>query len=177
MSAPVCIWLTGLPASGKTTLARALVDLLKAAGRPVLWLDGDDLRPHLVGAGHFDDPSRERFYGALTHLVALGLDGGADVVVSATAQRRAWRDRARGVAGPGHFVEVHVATPLATCVARDPKGLYRGSASGEVQALPGAGAPYEAPLAPEVAVDLGAISVHAGLGQVQTYLALHRPSS
>ena len=166
LRAPVCVWLTGLPASGKTTLARALVASLRARGRPVLWLDGDDLRPHLAGAGRYDDEGRDAFYGALAHLARLGHEGGSDVVVSATAHKRVWRERARAAIAPGRFIEVWVATAQAVCALRDPKGLYRASREGEVRALPGVGSPYEAPLAAEVVVDLGALAIDEAVAVV-----------
>ena len=147
--APV-VWITGLPASGKTTLAAALIEALRADDVAVLWLDGDDLRPHLAGAGGYDAADRERFYGALAHLALLGARGGATVIISATAQRRAWRDDVRERVA--RFVEVYVDADLATCAARDPKGLYRAAAAGVVVGLPGVGAAYEVPLAPEVVV-------------------------
>lgn len=174
MSEPVCVWLTGLPASGKTTLARALVADLRAQGRAILWLDSDDLRPHLAGAGRYDDEGRDAFYGALAHLMRLGLAGGSDVVVSATAHRRAFRDRARAAAGPGRFCEVWVATPRALCMARDPKGLYRASREGGVSTLPGVGAAYEEPLAPEVVVDLGALTIDEAVAIVVRAISARR---
>lgn len=164
--APVCVWLTGLPASGKTTLARALVAELRARGRAVLWLDSDDLRPYLAGAGRYDDEGRDAFYGALVHLMRLGLSGGGEVVVSATANKRAFRERARTEAGDGRFLEVWVATSRAVCAARDPKGLYRAAMKGEVHALPGVGAAYEEPSAPEVVVDLGAQTIDEAVALV-----------
>lgn len=167
MNEPVCLWLTGLPASGKTTLARALVADLRARGRTVLWLDSDDLRSHLAGAGRYDDEGRDAFYGALAHLVHLGLSGGSHVVVSATANKRAYRDRARELAGAGRFVEVWVATAQAVCMARDPKGLYRAAREGAVHALPGVGAAFEPPVAPEVVVDLGALTIDEALAKVR----------
>ncbi len=150
MSAGAIVWLTGLPGSGKTTVARAVIDMLRADGSATLWLDSDDLRPHLVGPGGYDDATRDRFYGALVHLAALGADGGALVVVSATAHRRAWRDAARARAP--RFVEVHLTADVGVCAARDPKGLYRAASAGAVVTLPGAGVVYEAPLAPELSI-------------------------
>lgn len=149
MSDAPIVWITGLPASGKTTLAAALVAALRADGSPALWLDGDDLRPHLAGAG-YDAADRERFYAALAHIALLGARGGTTVIISATAQRRAWRDGLRALAG--RFIEVYVDADVATCAARDPKGLYRAAAAGVVVGLPGVGAPYEPPFTPEVVV-------------------------
>lgn len=145
------IWVTGLPASGKTTLAVALVEALRASGAVVLHLDSDALRPHAVGADGFDTAARERFYGLIVYLARLATEAGALVVISATAHRRAWRDAAR--AAIPRFVEVFLDVDATTCRARDPKGLWRAAAAGVIDALPGAGVDYEAPPSPEVRLD------------------------
>jgi adenylylsulfate kinase len=146
------VWLTGLPASGKTTLARALVERLREAGREPLLLDGDELRDALVPRPGYDDPGRESFYRTLAALATVAARQGLVVAVAATAHRRAWRDAARAVAP--RFVEVHVATPLDECRRRDAKGLYGREDSR--RALPGVGVAYEAPEHPEVIVRVGA---------------------
>lgn len=150
----VVVWVTGLPGSGKTTLAGRLVAGLRGEGRVALWLDGDDLRPHLNGHGYRDE-DRARFYKSLGHLARLGVEAGAVAVVSATAHRRAWRDAARAdaLAAGGRFVEVWLTVDGATCAARDPKGLYRDAAAGLITGLPGVGAEYEAPHDAEVTVE------------------------
>jgi adenylylsulfate kinase len=145
------VWLTGLPASGKSALAERLVAALRARARPSLWLDSDDLRRVLTPDATYDPAERDRFYAALGHLAALGAAGGGAVIVSATASRRAYRDAVR--ARVSSFVEVHLVCGEATLRSRDPKGLYQAAAEGRVTALPGAGAAYEAPEAPELALD------------------------
>lgn len=146
------VWLTGLPASGKSTLARALVERLREAAREPLLLDGDDVREALVPRPGYDDFARESFYRTLAGLASLAARQGLLAIVAATAHRRAWRDAARE-ASP-RFVEVHVATPLDECRRRDPKGLYaRDDAR---RALPGAGVTYEPPEHAEVIVRPGA---------------------
>jgi adenylylsulfate kinase len=144
------VWVTGLPASGKTTLANALVAALRRRGEVAIALDGDDLRPFVFGSGGYDPAARDRFYRLLSHLAKLGADGGATVVVSATAHRRQWRDQARQ--SIARFYEVFIDADAATCAARDPKGLWRAAAEGRIDALPGAGADYERPLHAEVII-------------------------
>jgi adenylylsulfate kinase len=140
------VWLTGLPASGKSTLAERLAARLREARVPSVVLDGDEVRDVLVPRPGHDDAGRDAFYQTLGGLAALLAHRGLVAIVAATAHRRAWRDRARARATD--FVEVHVATPLEECQRRDPKGLYaRAEALPE---LPGVGVPYEAPLYPEV---------------------------
>lgn len=147
------VWITGLPASGKTTLAAAVRDRLATAGRRACAvLDSDEVRDAL-GHESYAAADRERFYATLARLAALLSRQGLVVVVPATAPRRQHRDAARGLAP--RFVEVHVRTPLEECERRDPKGLYRRARSGEAPTLPGAGAAYEAPEHPEVVADGG----------------------
>jgi adenylylsulfate kinase len=140
------VWFTGLPASGKSTLARRLAERLRGRGREPLLLDGDDVRGALIPAPGYDEVGRDAFYRTLGNLAGLAAAQGMIVLVAATAHRRAWRDRMRG-ATP-RFVEVHVATPLDECRRRDPKGLYATAPPGTT--LPGVGAVYEPPLSPEV---------------------------
>lgn len=143
----VVVWFTGLPSSGKSTLAQRVRARLRDARRAAAVLDGDELRA-LVPSLLFDDESRARFYEVVAQLAALLARQGLIVLVPATAHRRSLRARARELAP--RFVEVHVTTPLEVCERRDPKGLYAGARRGDVLHLPGVGEPYEAPDAPDV---------------------------
>ena len=145
------VWLTGLPASGKSTIARALEAMLARRGVRAVVLESDDLRRLFTPKPRYDLPERDRFYGALAELARLLWENGVPVLVAATANRRAYRDRAR--AGIPEFLEVLVDCPLEVCVARDPKGIYRRSADGSAPNVPGVSATYEPPLRPEVVVD------------------------
>jgi len=145
------VWITGLPASGKSTLAAHVAARLRASRAPVVVLDGDAVREVIVPAHGYDPASRDAFYRTLAGLAALIAHQGAITIVPATAHLRTWRDQARSRAP--RFVEVHVATPLEECRRRDPKGLY--ARAGDAGALPGAGADYEPPLHPEVVADGG----------------------
>jgi adenylylsulfate kinase len=140
------VWFTGLPASGKTTLARRVREALGPA-RPALVLDGDEVRDAL-GAHGYSDHDRDRFYAALANLAGLVARQGFVALVPATAPRRAHRAAARD---PGaRVVEVWLRTQAAECERRDPKGLYAAARRGEIPALPGAGAAYEPPDDPEI---------------------------
>lgn len=161
-------WLTGVPASGKTTLARATLEALRARGAATLWLDSDDLRAVLTPNPTYTEAERDAFYAALVHLARLGSDGGAVVVISATAHRRRWRDAAR--AAVSRFSEVHVRADRALVEARDPKGLYAAAAAGELETLPGVGVAYEAPERPELVFDSGAAPLIEQAEALASYL-------
>lgn len=141
-------WLTGLPASGKTTLAGRVRDRLSRAGVRAVLLDGDEVRRALVPAPGYSAAERDAFYATLARLAALLAHQGQVVLVAATAPRRAHRAQARALAP--RFLEVWVSTPAAECQARDPKGLWAAAATGLAPELPGAGLPYEPPASADV---------------------------
>ena len=147
MKAGLVVWITGLPSAGKSTLAGHLFTRLDALGAKACLLDGDAVRQSLSPAPGYSTAERAAFYETLARLAALLAAQGLIVLVPATAHRRAYRERARQLA-PG-FVEVWIDTPLAECVARDSKGLYRASRTGSATTVPGADEPYEPPSAPD----------------------------
>jgi len=138
------VWLTGLPASGKSTLAVATAHSLRARYVTCVTLDGDDVRKSLVPAPGYDPRARAQFYETLARLAALIAEQDVVVLVAATAHLRRFRDNARTLART--FLEVFVDTSLAECQRRDPKGLYRG---GDTDFVPGVGIPYEPPERPD----------------------------
>ncbi len=141
------VWLTGLSGSGKSAIARRLLDQLHARGVDVAVLESDVLRTQLTPLARYDEPERDFFYSILAHLGIELATRGKPVIFDATANRRAYRETARR--GIARFAEVFVDTPLEVCAARDPKGLYRNK---EATMLPGVQAAYEPPLAPELVV-------------------------
>ena len=142
------VWVTGLPASGKSTFARALGEALRARGTAVAVLDGDEVRTALSPAPGYGTEERAAFYATLADLAALLAGQGLVVVVAATGHRRAFRERARARAR--RYLEVFVDVPAEVCAGRDTKGLWAAARGGEAPELPGAGVAYEAPRAPEV---------------------------
>jgi adenylylsulfate kinase len=149
----VVVWFTGLPSSGKSSLAAAVRDALGRQGVQSAMLDGDEFRAALVPSPGYDDADRSSFYATLANVAALLARQGMLVLVAATANRRAYREHARRAAP--RFLEVYVSTPLDECARRDAKGLYGRGPSGQVEHLPGVGAAYEPPLAPEVVAPTG----------------------
>lgn len=144
------VWMTGLPASGKSTITRALVDELAARGVDVAVLESDALRPVLTPHATYSEEERETFYEAMTYIGSLLVRHGVPVIFDATANRRAYRAGAR--AAIERFIEVYVDSPLDRCIARDPKGIYRKAQSGDASTVPGLQAFYEAPAPADVIV-------------------------
>ncbi|HEX8695713.1 MAG TPA: adenylyl-sulfate kinase [Longimicrobium sp.] len=167
------LWLTGLSASGKSTLARALEAELFARGAEVVVLDGDNLRHGLNRDLGFSPADRAENIRRVAEVARLFTEFGAIVLTAFISPYRADRAAARGLFAPGDFVEVFVAADLATCEARDPKGLYRKARRGEIPDFTGVSAPYEAPEAPELTVDTGRLPLEESAALVVAYLETH----
>jgi len=144
------VWITGLPASGKSTITAALRAQLAARGLDVAVLESDVVRKAFASDHEYNAEGRDSFYRQLAYVGSLLVKHGVPVIFDATASRRAYRQRARHEIG--RFIEVYVDVPLETCVARDPKGIYRSAAGGQAKNVPGLQDPYEPPEAPEVVI-------------------------
>ncbi|MBI3223423.1 MAG: adenylyl-sulfate kinase [Mycolicibacterium cosmeticum] len=149
------IWFTGLPASGKSTLAVAVERALVEAGRVAYLLDGDNLRHGLSDDLGFSAGDRTENIRRVGHLTRLLADAGVVALAALVSPLKSDREIARSLndAAKLPFIEVHVATPVDECARRDPKGLYARAKSGELKGLTGIDAPYEAPEAPDLVVD------------------------
>lgn len=149
------IWLTGLSGSGKSTLAMALEHRLIAAGRVAYVLDGDNVRHGLNGDLGFSAPDRAENIRRIGHVAALFADAGVICIAAFISPFAADRAAVRARLPAGRFFEVHVATSLAECERRDPKGLYRRARAGDIADFTGIDSPYEPPTAPEAVIDTG----------------------
>ncbi len=144
------VWITGLPASGKSTVTRALVRELASRGADVAVLESDALRQVLTPHATYSEEERQSFYRSMAYIGSLLVSHGVPVIFDATANRRAYR----AAAGEAieRFIEVYVDCPLEVCVARDPKGIYRKALSGQASTVPGLQSSYERPEHPDVLV-------------------------
>jgi adenylyl-sulfate kinase len=164
---PGCvIWLTGLSAAGKTTLAIALERALFDSGHLVYRIDGDEMRRGLCQNLGFAAEDRSENIRRAGAVAALFADAGFICIAAFISPLRADRELARRTAPPGRFIEVHVATPLAVCRERDPKQLYARATRGEIPEFTGISAPYETPLHAEVVVHAGRDSVGQCVDQI-----------
>ncbi|MET9480636.1 adenylyl-sulfate kinase [Streptomyces sp. NPDC006638] len=170
--AAATVWLTGLPSSGKSTLARALAGRLRAEGRRVEVLDGDEIRTFLsagLGFGRRDRDTHVRRVGFVAELLARnGVLALVPVIAPYADGREAVRRRHAASATP--YVEIHVATPVEVCSVRDVKGLYAQQAAGEISGLTGVDDPYEEPAAPELRVPAQHLTVAESVAAIHAHL-------
>jgi adenylylsulfate kinase len=143
-------WITGLPASGKSTVAAALVRSLRELGINVAVLESDALRKEFPGQKAYDELDREYFYASLAFIGQVLTEHGVSVIFDATANRRSYRDRARRQIA--RFIEIFVDCPLEVCIQRDPKGIYRQAREGRADHVPGLQTVYEPPEKPEIVI-------------------------
>jgi bifunctional enzyme CysN/CysC len=146
------LWLTGLSGAGKSTLAMAVEQRLFEEGFQVYVLDGDNVRHGLNANLGFSPEDRAENIRRVGEVAALFADAGFIVITAFISPYRSDRARARQASGDS-FYEVYVEADLATCEARDPKGLYVKARRGEIADFTGISAPYEAPEDPALTVD------------------------
>jgi bifunctional enzyme CysN/CysC len=147
------VWLTGLSGSGKSTIANALEKRLFAQGVHSYVLDGDNLRMGLNMDLGFTSTDRAENVRRVSEVAKLMVDAGLVVISALVSPFEVDRQRAKSIFEDGEFVEIFVDTPVDVCRARDPKGLYKKSAAGEIPNFTGVGQDYEPPIAPTLVVD------------------------
>jgi adenylylsulfate kinase len=145
------IWITGIPASGKSSITRELVEKLNEQGVLPAVLESDVLRSILTPEPTYKHEERDRFYLQMAQIGEMLSREGIPVIFDATANRREYRNHARSRISS--FLEVFVECPLELCRKRDPKGIYAAADRGKATSVPGVQEPFEPPLEPEVVVD------------------------
>jgi bifunctional enzyme CysN/CysC len=171
------IWFTGLPASGKSTIAVAVERALVESGRVAYLLDGDNLRHGLSDDLGFSPGDRTENIRRVGHLTRLLADAGVVALASLVSPLKSDRETARALndAAKLPFIEVYVATALTECAKRDPKGLYARALRGELTGLTGVDAPYEPPEHPDLVLDTTDADVDDLAAQVITLLNERSP--
>jgi adenylyl-sulfate kinase len=150
--AGLCLWLTGLSGSGKSTVARLAAGQLRDRGHRVEVLDGDDMRQNLCAGLGFSREDRDTNVRRLSWVGDLLSRNDVITFVAAVSPYRAARDEARARMGD-RFIEIHVRASVDECERRDVKGLYERARAGELKGFTGVSDPYEEPLAPELTLD------------------------
>jgi len=166
-----CVWFTGLSGAGKSTIAELVVAELSARGRYVELLDGDEVREHLSKGLGFSKADRDTNILRIGFVASLLARNGVTAVTAAISPYRAVRDEVRGWID--NFVEVHVATALEDCEARDVKGLYAKARAGEIPEFTGVSDPYEPPENPELRIETAGHTPAESAAEVVAYLEAH----
>ncbi|KAG8906929.1 Adenylyl-sulfate kinase [Tulasnella sp. 403] len=166
------IWLTGLSASGKSTIACALEQHLLHLKRFAYRLDGDNIRFGLNKDLGFSEKDRNENIRRISEVSKLFADSGAIAITSFISPYRADRDFARQIHSDSSlpFVEVFVDAPLSVVEQRDPKGLYKKARAGEIKDFTGISAPYEAPTGPEIHIRTDQLDIAASVELIVKYL-------
>src|SRR4051794_4029148 len=149
----VTVWLTGLSAAGKSTIACILEKMLIDRGRLAYRLDGDNIRHGLNKNLSFSEADRAENIRRIGEVAKLFTDAGVIVIASFISPYRRDRDAVRALLGEGDFVEVYVKVSVEAAELRDPKGLYKKARAGEIKGFTGIDDPYEEPVRPEVTIE------------------------
>jgi adenylylsulfate kinase len=163
-----CVWFTGLSGAGKSTIAEIVIDELRARGRRVELLDGDEIREHLSKGLTFSKEDRDTNIRRIGWVASLLARNNVVAVTAAISPYRAVRDEVRDWID--NFVEVHVATSIEDCEARDVKGLYAKARAGDIPEFTGVSDPYEPPLDPEIRVETAGRTPAESAAEVITWL-------
>lgn len=166
------LWFTGLPASGKSTLASLLEQRLCAQGIMAYVLDGDNIRRGLSSDLGFSPEDRSENLRRAAEVAKLFADAGFVCIAAFISPMRRDRERARAING-ADFHEVYIRASLPVCEARDPKGLYRKARAGLLADFSGVSAPYEPPSKPDLVVDTEHGQIDACVEQILRYTVQH----
>ncbi len=164
------VWMTGLPASGKSTVAVALEKVLWDRGVHAFVLDGDNIRHGLNGDLGFSPEARVENIRRIGEVAKLFTSAGVINITAFISPYRSDRDRVRSIMQPGEFIEVYVECPVEVCEQRDPKGHYKKARAGEMKEFTGISAPYEAPEKPEIVVNTAKETEEESVRKIVAYL-------
>lgn len=164
------LWFTGLSGSGKSTLSHAIEDKLYKQGVRTYVLDGDNIRKGLCKDLGFSDADRKENIRRIGEVSRLMLEAGLMVMTAFISPFRKDRDLARSLVKAGDFIEIYCAADLVACETRDPKGLYKKARAGQIPEFTGITSPYEEPLAPELVLETGRMSVDESVEQLFGFL-------
>ena len=150
---PILIWFTGLPCSGKTTIALSLKRLLQSKGCQTIFLDGDILRNGLNSDLSFSESDREENLRRVAHISKVLIDQGIIVIASFVSPYNKQRNKIRNTVGDKKLFEIFVNTPLEECIKRDVKGMYAKAIRGDIKNFTGIDDPYQKPKNPFMEID------------------------
>lgn len=166
----VLVWFTGLPSSGKSTLAHGLEERLFADRRSAYVLDGDNVRHGLCRDLGFAEEDRAENIRRIGELASLFLDAGIITLAAFVSPYAADRRKVRELVGAENFIEVYCRCPVEVCESRDEKGNYAKARAGGIAHFTGISAPYEAPASPDLALDTDRTGIEEAIAAVLSLL-------
>lgn len=166
----VVLWFTGLPSSGKSTVAHDVEEKLHQMRCRTFVLDGDNVRHGLCGDLGFSEADREENIRRIGEVTKLFVEAGTVALTAFVSPFRRDRERARGLLSHGDFLEIYCRCPVEICEQRDPKGHYRQAREGKLKGFTGVSAPYEEPADPELILDTARLSIEESVGKVLALL-------
>ncbi|MEE4667454.1 adenylyl-sulfate kinase [Pseudomonas alliivorans] len=167
---PLVIWLTGISAAGKSTIADALAQNLRAQGRAACILDGDSVRSGLCRDLGFEAADRDENIRRVAEVARLMAETGLVVIVALISPSISSRHHARSIIGTDRFMEVHVDVSLKTAEERDPKGLYKKARAGLIKHFTAIDSAYEVPVWPELRLVTDELSVDQSVASILQWL-------
>lgn len=167
---PCVLWLTGLSASGKSTIANLLEQNLYSLGINTYLLDGDNIRHGLNSDLGFDNDSRVENIRRIAETSKLFVDSGLLVITAFISPFIQEREMIRNLVEKDEFIEIFVNTPLEVCEQRDPKGLYQKVRQGQIKNFTGIDSPYEVPINPEIILDTTQLNIQECCDKIMNYL-------
>lgn len=155
----IVVWLTGLPSSGKSTIAHAVEKKLYEKGIRTYTFDGDNIRHGLCSDLGFSEKEREENLRRIAEVVKLFLDAGIVVLAAFVSPFKKHREKVKQIIGEKDFYEVYCKCPVEICEIRDPKGMYAKARAGEIKEYTGISSPYEEPENPDLILDTHLLTV------------------
>lgn len=162
----VALWFTGLPASGKSTIAHATEKRLYEMGVRTYTLDGDNIRHGLCSDLGFSKEDRKENLRRTAEVIKLFLDAGLVVLSAFVSPLKEHREMVKSIIGEEDFIEIYCRCPVEVCEARDPKGMYKKAKLGEIKEFTGISSPYEEPENPDLILDTHLLSVEEAVEKV-----------
>lgn len=168
---PAIVWLTGIPASGKTTILNALEAALNQIEVHTFVIDGDNVRADLNKDLDFSKAGRAENIRRIGHIAKYFVSAGIVVICAFVSPYRQDRRLVRTLVEEGEFIEVYLKCPVNVCIERDPKGMYKKAINNQIGSFTGVSDSYEAPQTPEIVIETDKITINEGVEIIIDYLA------
>lgn len=164
------VWFTGLPSSGKSTIAHSVEKKLYEKGIRTYTFDGDNIRHGLCSDLGFSEKDREENLRRIAEVIKLFLDAGIVVLAAFVSPLKKHREKVRQIVGQEDFIEIYCRCPVEICEMRDPKGMYKKAKAGEIKEYTGVSAPYEEPENPDLIIDTHLLALEDSVEKVFRFI-------